>query len=400
MTTSSPTPPGPSPARGLTTSSSPPTPPGFSPARGLSRSELGEIRAALAAGVSPAEALRGVDGGVLGPVARAVRMGRTVAEEAATVATDDVGANLLVRALGLAERTGVGGMVAVEQALGAVRQQADLERLLRVRTAQARGTAKVLTAVPVCAWLLLVAFDARALAFYGTPFGLGTALATAVLVTVGWRWSLRLVQRAERAPELADPLAPPAPPVDPVRGVVVGLPVLVIAGFGLGPVAGMICAVAVGLLCARPRGVGDQVNGVDGGGGAAETVELVALALQAGLAVAAAIETVASLCPPSARATMKSAGRRLRGGWTPDDAFAGTGLCALGEVLAVTERYGAPATDALRSLAGDLRAERRAAAEEAAERVQLSLVFPTTLLTLPAFALGVVPPLLWTAFRG
>jgi hypothetical protein len=35
--------------------------------------------------------------------------------------------------------------------------------------------------------------------------------------------------------------------------------------------------------------------------------------------------------------------------------------------------------------------------EEAAAKVELRLVFPTTLLTLPAFVLGVVPPLLWTA---
>jgi hypothetical protein len=52
----------------------------------------------------------------------------------------------------------------------------------------------------------------------------------------------------------------------------------------------------------------------------------------------------------------------------------------------------------LRGLARDLRAERLTAAEEAAERTQLLLVFPTTLLTLPAFALAVVPPLVWLGF--
>jgi len=69
-------------------------------------------------------------------------------------------------------------------------------------------------------------------------------------------------------------------------------------------------------------------------------------------------------------------------------------------VLAATERWGAPAEPALRRLAADLRADRRAAAEEAAERAQLALVFPTTLLTLPAFTVGAVPPMLWSAFSG
>ncbi len=30
--------------------------------------------------------------------------------------------------------------------------------------------------------------------------------------------------------------------------------------------------------------------------------------------------------------------------------------------------------------------------------MQVALVFPTTLLTLPAFVTAIVPPLLWTAF--
>ena len=75
-------------------------------------------------------------------------------------------------------------------------------------------------------------------------------------------------------------------------------------------------------------------------------------------------------------------------------------LAPLGAVLAAGERWGAPAEPALRRLAAELRATRRAAAEESAERVQLALVFPTTLLTLPAFTVGVVPPLLWSAFTG
>ncbi|HUH06873.1 MAG TPA: type II secretion system F family protein, partial [Egibacteraceae bacterium] len=80
--------------------------------------------------------------------------------------------------------------------------------------------------------------------------------------------------------------------------------------------------------------------------------------------------------------------------------LAGTGLARLGEALAASERWGAPSAPALRQLAEELRADRRAAAEAAAERAQIALIFPTTLLTLPAFVLAVVPPLLWTAVAG
>jgi hypothetical protein len=135
-------------------------------------------------------------------------------------------------------------------------------------------------------------------------------------------------------------------------------------------------------------------------GGAAETVELLAVAVAAGLSTGAAVAALAALAPPAARPVLDAAARRLRGGWDAEEAFAGTGLCTLGGVLAACDRWGAPAAPALRHLAEELRADRRAAAEEAAERAELALVFPTTLLTLPAFALGVVPPLLWTAFTG
>ena len=57
-------------------------------------------------------------------------------------------------------------------------------------------------------------------------------------------------------------------------------------------------------------------------------------------------------------------------------------------------------TNVLFILIDTLRAHERGVAEAAAERVQLALVFPTTLLTLPAFVLPLVPPLVWTAFAG
>lgn len=306
------------------------------------------LRAALSAGASPATALGECAGeGILAPVARAARLGQPLAQVAGDVDTGDPAADLLVRALGVAERAGAGALTGVEQALGSIREAAALRRLLRVRTAQARGTALVLAVLPCLLWALLVLLDPQALSFYATVPGMVTGGLAVALVVASHRWSRRIVGAAGRAASDADPLA------------------------------------------------GDSRSG-----GAAETIELVAVALAGGLSPALAVATVAPLAPPAARPVLAAAGRRLSGGWAAEAAFAGTPLASLGAALAAAERWGAPAGPALRRLAADLRADARAAAEEAAAKVELQLVFPTTLLTLPAFVLGAVPPLLWAALAG
>lgn len=391
------------------------------PAAPIGTALIAEVRAALAAGAPPGPALaaavsagaqrghpppagpRGrarqpADGDVHA-VARRMALGTPVADVAATVATGDAAADLLVRALAVVERAGAGALAAVDQVLAAVRDEVALRRLVRVRTTQARGTAVVLTLVPVVIWVLLVAVDGAALRFYRTPAGIVTGLAAVCLAGGGQWWSRRLVRRAAAAAAAADPLSPPVLPWRPGRAAVVGLPALVVLGAAAGPGAGLLAALVAGLAAARPaRGRGRRPGAGTADGGAAETVELVAMALQAGLAPTQAVALVAPLAPPPARGPLSSAAARLRAGWGADAAFAGTGLAVLGAALDACERWGAPAGEVLCRVADDLRADRRAAAEEAAERTQLALIFPTTLLTLPAFVLAVVPPLVWTAF--
>lgn len=366
---------------------------------------LAEVRAALVAGASPAAALvsaaeRGAGAGVLRTLAAPLRAGEPVADAAERVDTGDPAADLLVRALGVAERTGAGSAAAVEQAIAAARDEAALARLLRARTVQARGTAIVLTAVPVLAWLLLVAADRDTVRFYATGLGAATGGAALLLAASGQWWSRRLVAVAARAGADADPLSARRQPLDRMRMAVLAVPAMLAGLLASGPLVAVAAAgVALAVGSRRGSGTGAAEPGT-ARGGAAEAVELVTVALTAGLSAPAAVAAVAPLAPPAARPVLAAAGRRLRNGWTTDAAFAGGGLAALGATLAVTERWGAPAAPALRGLAEDLRAERRAAVEEAAERTQLTLIFPTTLLTLPAFVLGVVPPLLWTAFAG
>lgn len=384
---------------------------------------LAEVRAALSAGASPSAALlaaadqarpagsdtrptdsdtppTGREGGRAGlhGIANTVRAGRPLADAAASVDTGDPAADLLVRALGVAERTGAGSALAVDQALEAARDEAATARLLRARTAQARGTAVILTLLPLVTWLLLVGLDRGTLAFYATPAGVLTGSAAVTLAAAGQWWARRLIRAAGRAAAAADPLAPARARPALGRAGMLGVATFAVVGVGLGPAPGVVAASSVAAIVGRRRSSGGSVGALGEAGGAAETVELVAVALAAGLSPYGAVAVASELAPAKARPVLVAGARRMRTGWGAGDAFAGTGLAALGSALAVSARWGAPAEDALRGLATDLRAERRAAVEQAAERTQLSLVFPTTLLTLPAFVLGVVPPLLWTAF--
>lgn len=365
---------------------------------GLDVAVLVELRAALEAGLTPGAALQAAAGeSALAPVARTLRVGQPVSEAARGIDTGDPVADLLVRALGVAEVAGAGGVLAVEQAEHAAREEAAVARLLRSRTAQARGTTTVLTLIPLCAWVLLVALDASALAFYTTAPGVATGLPAVALAAAGHRWGRRIVDRAGRAAAEADPLVPPRPTPEPGLVAAVAVPAFAVAAVALGPAAGVVAG-AVGATVALRRS--PQARTDAPAGGAAEAVELVMVGLLAGLTAEGAVATAGRLAPAAAREPLEAAARRLHGGWTPATAFADGGLSGLGAVLASCARWGAPVRPALRHLADELRADRRAAAEEAAERAQLALVFPTTLLTLPAFVLAVVPPLLWTAFAG
>ena len=362
----------------------------------IAAATLVQIQAALQAGASPAEALAACrDDAALTEVARQARLGTPMTQIAREVSSDTPGADLLVRALALAERTGAGAVQAVEQTLDAIRAQADLDRLIAVRTAQARGTAVILAGIPLVTWGVLVVADRQILRFYATPVGVLTACVAVLLATVSWRWMRRMAAACAAAAADADLLAASASPLRWRRAV---LPVGVTAVLGgalLGPLAGIVAGSVVGALRARPARV-------DGGGdssGAAELIELLGVAVITGLPVTTALEEVARIAPPRAAAILRPVTARLAAGWRIDDAFAGTPLEPLGHVLAAGLEWGAPVAPPLRRLADQLRADRTAAAELAAERLQLALVFPTTLLTLPAFVLGVVPPLLWATLQ-
>lgn len=360
----------------------------------VSTIDLLRVRAALTVGLPPAQALATVTDAGLADTVRQVRFGRSLPEVARAAPRDagSLGPGPLLRALALAERCGHGAVTAVDVAL-ATRQDAlaDDERI-RARSAQAVGTARLLTALPVGAWALLVLVDPAALGFYAGPVGWVCAATSLTLAAGAHAWSRRLVRRAARAARLADPLATMPGAFDRVRALAIAVPVLVAVTVLIHPLPAVIASAVVAAFAGRPR-TEDRSPPY----GALELVALLRMLVAADLGLQAALEHLAAVTPAPLDADLQAVGRRLRAGTDTERAFAGAGLDELGAVLAATERWGVAPAAPLALLGDAIRARQRAAAETAAERVQLALVFPTTLLTLPAFVIAVVPPLVWTA---
>lgn len=75
-------------------------------------------------------------------------------------------------------------------------------------------------------------------------------------------------------------------------------------------------------------------------------------------------------------------------------------LRRLSVTLSRSERLGSPVAERLRALAREVRAERRAEAEERARRAPVAMLFPLVFLILPAFVLAAVVPAVLVATRG
>lgn len=136
-----------------------------------------------------------------------------------------------------------------------------------------------------------------------------------------------------------------------------------------------------------------------------DVVDLLVLAVGAGLtvplaAVAVSRRATGPLGAELARACVEAGlGRRLADALDDVPARAGEAVRPLVAALIASERYGAPLVAGLERLAGEVRADRRRRAEEAARKVPVKLLFPLVACTLPAFALLTVAPLVASAVR-
>ena len=131
----------------------------------------------------------------------------------------------------------------------------------------------------------------------------------------------------------------------------------------------------------------------------ASVIELVRLALESGSTPSLALLSVGPLAGHGLRPSLSVAGEEIRRGVAFDAVLRRLSveapeLSALSDVLVASNRLGLRVADTLRSLAVEARSARRREAETAARRLPVVLLFPVVCLTLPAFIVLTVAPLL------
>ena len=189
------------------------------------------------------------------------------------------------------------------------------------------------------------------------------------------------------------------------RGRLTTVVVAVVMGTAFGPLgaaAAVVAAAAAPVLRGR-RAHRRQAAAVEDE--LPEVVDLLALAVGAGLTVGHAVRAVARTVPGHLASHLARVvaevdrGRRLADALDDLPARAGEATRPLVATLGACERYGAPVADALAHLAVEARERHRRRAEQAARRLPVLLLFPLVLCILPAFALLAVAPLIADAVQ-
>lgn len=163
------------------------------------------------------------------------------------------------------------------------------------------------------------------------------------------------------------------------------------------PHAGAVVGVRLRRLAPAP---GDRADvGVPGAAHrsavpVALVMELVAAALEAGMAPVNAVEAAIRACGSQTLDQLDPVVRLWRLGAAAEQAWSAAPARwrPLARSFLLSERTGASAARVLRSAARDLRAARRRSARVAAHRLGVRLVVPLGLTTLPAFLLWAVAP--------
>ncbi len=325
---------------------------GRRPAAGVGPADLLLLRAALLAGASPAAALAEVDHPSLASVNAALRVGTPLEQLAARGSALPSSVVRLLRTLAMADLVGSAASPAVGALLDGTTATLRLQALMAARSAQAVLSARLLVALPLVGAVGLALLDRGARGLLLSASGAVLASVALVLVLLAVLWMRVLLTRAAASAAAADPL------------------------------------------------VGTCDSGTDPGDlPTVELLELLALALSAGVGLPEAVRLVARIAAPDTAGLMAQVAGRLHSGMSPVQAMPEQ-LGEVGRLLDLSERFGAPTAEALRVLADDIRRRAAAAAETAAERLTVHLVFPTTLLLVPAFGLLVVVPTLASSLGG
>ena len=133
-------------------------------------------------------------------------------------------------------------------------------------------------------------------------------------------------------------------------------------------------------------------------------LDVLTVAARAGCTPRVALAATAAWSPSATRRHLVDVERRCGLGVSLADALdalaaAEPALAGVAEVLALSERTGAPTAALLERLAEEARADLRRRAEAHARRVPVRLLFPLVFLVLPAFGLLTVVPALLTGLR-
>lgn len=121
------------------------------------------------------------------------------------------------------------------------------------------------------------------------------------------------------------------------------------------------------------------------------TIDLIAVALAAGLSVLAALDAVAKVVQPKLGAELTAAANRLQWGADLNDAFSDQ-LQIIAAALGRAMDHGVGAGKALAEIAARTREQRKQELLRRTKKLAVTLALPVALLMLPGFVLlGVVP---------
>ena len=129
-----------------------------------------------------------------------------------------------------------------------------------------------------------------------------------------------------------------------------------------------------------------------------DAVELIVVAVRAGLSPISAVRSSASLADPALAEAFEAFELRLERGGAFADAFGAFGDVVgpparpIVDAMATADRYGLPIAPVLDRLVDEARNERRRQAAEAARRLPVALSFPLVTCSLPSFVLLAVVP--------
>lgn len=135
-----------------------------------------------------------------------------------------------------------------------------------------------------------------------------------------------------------------------------------------------------------------------------DAIDLVVLAVRAGLLPAAALREVHRYFAPVLRHAVSNVIAQIDAGTRFADALPslvvelGPAVAPLVDGFAAADRDGLPLGPVLERLAADARAQRRRNLDAAARQLPVRLSMPLVLCTLPSFVLTAVVPLLLAAF--